>query len=65
MRRTDTVKNVPGAYSPYFAADTSLSYQLTPKLLPFVSVENLFNRRYYYFYLSPGRTAFAGVRFSL
>lgn len=61
----DVVKGVPGSYSPYFAADASLSYALTPKIQPFVSSENLFNRRYYIFYLSPGRTVFGGVRFRL
>jgi iron complex outermembrane recepter protein len=61
----DAVKGVPGSYSPYFAADASLSYQLTPNIQPFVSSENLFNRRYYIFYLSPGRTVFGGARVRL
>lgn len=62
---TDVVKGVPGSYSPYFAMDTSVSYQMTPKVRPFVSSENLLNRRYYLFYLSPGRTVFGGVKISL
>jgi iron complex outermembrane receptor protein len=62
---TDVVKGVPGSYSPYFAADASLSYALTPNIQPFVSSENLFNRRYYIFYLSPGRIVFGGVRVRL
>jgi len=62
---TDTTKGVPGSYSPYFTMDASVSYALTPHVEPFVSSENLLNRRYYIFYLSPGRTVFGGVRVRL
>jgi iron complex outermembrane receptor protein len=59
---SDTTKGVPGSYSPYFVMDASVSFQLTPRLAPFVTSENLLNRQYYVFYLSPGRTIFGGVR---
>ena len=62
---TDVTKGVPGSYSPYFTMDASVSYALTPHVEPFVSSENLLNRRYYIFYLSPGRTVFGGVRVRL
>jgi iron complex outermembrane receptor protein len=62
---TDVVKGVPGSYSPYFSADGSLAFALTSKVQPYVSAENLFNRRYYVFYYSPGRTVFGGVRVRL
>jgi|CXWL01.1.fsa_nt_gi iron complex outermembrane receptor protein len=62
---TDVIKGVPGSYSPYFTVDAGLSYGLSKKVEPFVSSENLLNRRYYTFYLSPGRTVFGGVRIRL
>jgi iron complex outermembrane receptor protein len=62
---TDVVKGVPGSYSPYFTMDTSVSYSLTSRVEPFVTSENLLNRRYYIFYLSPGRVVFGGLRVRL
>lgn len=62
---TDIVKGVPGSYSPYFAMDGSVSYAINAKVQPYISSENLLNRRYYTFYLSPGRTVFGGIRFRL
>lgn len=62
---TDIVKGVPGSYSPYFAMDGSVSYAINAKVQPYISSENLLNRRYYTFYLSPGRTVFGGVRVRL
>jgi len=59
---SDTTKGVPGSYSPYFVMDASVSYSLAPRVEPFVTSENLLNRKYYVFYLSPGRTIFGGVR---
>jgi iron complex outermembrane receptor protein len=62
---TDTIKNVPGSYSPYFAMDTSVSYTVNAKVQPFISADNLLNGRYYMFYRSPGRTVFGGIRVRL
>jgi iron complex outermembrane receptor protein len=62
---TDVVKNVPGSYSPYFVGDGSISYRINASVQPYVSAENLFNRQYYVFYKSPGRTIFGGVRIHL
>lgn len=62
---TDSTKGVPGSYSPFFTSDAHVSWQLTPRIQSFLSGENLLNRRYYTFYLSPGRTVTAGVRYRL
>ena len=62
---TDIVKGVPGAYSPFFRMDASLTYALSSRVQPYVSAENLLDRRYYVFYLSPGRSVFGGVRVRL
>jgi iron complex outermembrane receptor protein len=62
---TDTTKGVPGSYSPFFTMDASASYEITRRVQPFVTFENLLDRRYYVFYLSPGRTVFGGVRVRL
>lgn len=62
---TDTTRNVMGSTSPYFAMDASVSYALNAHVQPFVSSENLLNRRYYVFFLSPGRTVFGGIRVRL
>jgi iron complex outermembrane receptor protein len=62
---TDTIKGVPGSYSPFFVMDAGLSYALSSRVQPFISSENLLNRRYYMFYLSPGRTVFGGMRVRL
>ncbi|MGE3841669.1 MAG: TonB-dependent receptor [Vicinamibacterales bacterium] len=62
---TDSTKGVPGSYSPFFTSDAHVSLQLNPRVQPFVSGENLLNRRYYTFYLSPGRTVTGGVRVRL
>lgn len=59
---TDTVKHVPGSYSPYATMDASVSVTINARVQPFVSSENLLNRRYYVFYSSPGRTVFGGIR---
>lgn len=61
----DTTKGVMGAYDPYFVMDATLGYQATRHLQVFGSAENLAGRRFYLFYLNPGRTVYAGVRIKL
>lgn len=61
----DIVKGVPGSYSPYLRMDASATYAVSSRIQPYVSIENLLNRRYYIFYLSPGRSVYAGVRVHL
>lgn len=59
---TDTTKGVPGSYSPYFTTDAGLTYNVDSRWQVFASAENLLNRRYYTFSISPGRTMYGGFR---
>jgi outer membrane receptor protein involved in Fe transport len=61
----DTTKGVPGSYSPFFVAGASVGFRAMRRLELFASADNLFGRRYYVFYLNPGRTFSAGVRMKL
>lgn len=61
----DTTKGVPGSYSPYFVAAASVTANVGKGVELFTSVENLFDRRYYTFYLNPGRTLAVGARVKL
>ena len=61
----DTTKGVVGSYSPFFIAGGSVGVDLGRGVGVFASVENLFDRQYYVFYLNPGRTVSAGVRVNL
>ena len=58
----DVRKGVPGAYDPFFLMDSTVGYTLNSRTQVFLSSENLLNRRYYSFYLSPGRTIYAGLK---
>ncbi len=62
---TDTVKGVPVSWDPYYEIEASAGYRFRRYASLFVSGNNLNNRRYYQFYLSPGRTISAGVTFHL
>jgi iron complex outermembrane recepter protein len=59
---TDTTRGVFGSYSPFFLADASFGVEVGRGLTVFTSAENLLGRRYYQFFLSPGRSANVGVR---
>ncbi len=61
----DTTKGVPGAYDPFFVMDSTVGYSINSRWQLFVTSENLLNRRYYLFYLSPGRTIYSGIRIRL
>jgi iron complex outermembrane recepter protein len=58
----DTTKGVPGSYSPFFVAAASIAFRTIKHVEVFASAENLVDRRYYVFYLNPGRAFSAGVR---
>lgn len=62
---TDTVKGVYGAYDPFFVMDATLSKELEKHATFFVSAQNLLDRTYHEYYLSPGRTVNVGMRFHL
>jgi len=62
---TDTLKGVYGAYDAFFLADATLSYRFEKLTTVFVSAQNALGRRYYEYYLAPGRTVSLGLRFRL
>lgn len=59
---TDTTRGVFGSYSPFFVMDASFGIEVGRGLTIFTNADNLLNRRYYQFFLSPGRFANIGVR---
>lgn len=59
---TDTTKGVFGSYSPFFTADASFGVDVGRGFSVFTNVENILNRQYYQFFLSPGRSANIGIR---
>lgn len=62
---TDTVRGVPTSYSPFFEMDTTFSFQMTSHVTFVATADNLLNRRYYVFSITPGRSIFAGFRIRL
>ena len=47
-----------GYYGSYFTVDTKVSYKMTKDTTISLSVDNLFNREYYSYYLAPSRTTY-------
>jgi iron complex outermembrane receptor protein len=62
---TDTTRGVCGSYCPYFVMDSSLGVRIDKHVQVFASVENMLDRYYFVYYLSPGRTANVGLRIRL
>jgi iron complex outermembrane receptor protein len=62
---TDIVQNVPGGYSAFLTIDLSASYRVHPNTTLYVNCDDLTNRRYYMYFLTPGRLVFAGIRWHL
>jgi iron complex outermembrane receptor protein len=62
---TDKLKGVYGAYDPFFVADANLSYRFEKFVTVFASAQNILDRRYYEYYLAPGRVVSLGLRFRL
>ena len=60
---SDAVSGVYRSYDPYFIAETKLSYRVAQTTFS-LSVDNLFDRRYYSNYLAPRRGWFAEVAFN-
>ncbi|MDW8002667.1 MAG: TonB-dependent receptor [Deltaproteobacteria bacterium] len=54
----DRVNNVYGSYDPYFVVEGKVSYELTKYAKLSLSMDNIFNRKYYYYYRAPGRSWF-------
>lgn len=55
---SDKINNVYGSYDPYFVVDGRIAYQITKFAKLSFSVDNIFDRKYYYYYRAPGRSWF-------
>ena len=62
---SDNVNNVPGSYDPFFTLDSKLTVTPVKWMNVSFSVDNLLNRRWFYSYLTPGRTFWleAGLKY--
>lgn len=47
-----------GTYEPYFTVDMKLSYKMDPDTTVSLSIDNLFNKEYYVYYLAQPRTTY-------
>ena len=54
----DTVNHVYGSYDPNFTVDAKVSYRIAKWATASLSVDNIFDRDYFYYYKTPGRTWF-------
>ena len=54
----DRVEKVYGSYDSYFVADAKVSYRIAKWATASLSVDNIFDRDYFYYYKTPGRTWF-------
>jgi iron complex outermembrane receptor protein len=59
---TDTTRGVPTGYEALREADLTVSWQASRRVGLYVNADNLFDTRYYLYYLSPGRVLLGGVR---
>jgi iron complex outermembrane receptor protein len=57
----DVVNNVPGSFDPYFTADAKMTVRLNRLFAVSISMDNIFDRKYFYSYLAPRRSAFAEI----
>ncbi len=58
---SDVVNNVYGSYDPFFTADAKIRCKLLSWATASFSVNNLFDEKYYGYYLSPGRSWFVDL----
>lgn len=54
---SDVVKNVFGGVSKYWLTNLRVSYQINKNFKVAVAINNLFDKKYYEYYLMPGRNA--------
>ena len=57
----DVVSNVPGSFDPYFTAEAKVIYRINSLFALSLSMDNIFDRKYFYSYLAPRRSAFAEI----
>jgi iron complex outermembrane receptor protein len=55
---SDVVNNVYGSYDPYFSMDAKIAFKVTKFAMLSLSVDNILNRQYFYYYKAPGRSWF-------
>lgn len=60
---TDTARNVPGAYDPFFTADIKMRYKLTTWATASFSINNLLDEQYYSYSKAPGRSCYGELSF--
>jgi len=54
----DKKEGVFGSYDSYFLADVKLTYKIFKNASLSLSIDNLFDNKYYYYYLEPRRSWF-------
>ncbi len=61
-KNLDTVNNVYGSYDPYFVLDAKLGYQIKKWLSASFAVNNILDRKYYQYYIMPGRKMYGEIK---
>jgi iron complex outermembrane receptor protein len=59
----DRKEGVMGSFDSYFIADAKLAYKIFKNASLSLSVDNLFDKKYYYYYLEPRRSWFLEVSY--
>ena len=60
---TDVIKDVYGAYESYFIVNTKIGYKILDHLNASLSINNLFDKKYFQSDLTPGRTIYGELSF--
>ena len=58
---TDRWSGVYGSYDPFFTVDAKLTYDITKNLRATLGLDNIFNEKYYQYYLAPPFGVFGGL----
>jgi len=60
---SDRAKGVYGVYDPYFVGDIKLRYKITNWATASFTVNNIWDERYYSYYMAPGRSCYGDITF--
>jgi len=60
---SDVANGVPTVYDAYVVADAKVSYRIDRNFTAALSIDNLFNREYFSYYPTPGRSWFAELSY--
>lgn len=63
-QNTDVVEGVPGSYDGHTLADVGAGYALSKQVCASLSINNLFDRKAYAYFLLPRRTFNAELRYA-